>query len=107
MMLIENKYNKDSGFIALIAVVLLASGALAFSFSNMIAAILYADSVYKRELRIQARLNADSCVDTVRLMYAKDPFLSGTTTVADFKCTAFVTNDFVGNMNIKIISIQL
>ena len=89
------------GFMALIAVVLLATGTLAFSLATMSAAASYADMAFRRELRIQTQLNAEACLDTVSLMAAKDYFLSGSVHLNEFGCDAQVANDFNGNVSIK------
>ncbi len=87
---------------ALIALVLLATGTLAFSLATMSAAAAYADMSYRRELRIQARLNADACLDSVSLMAAKDYFLNGHVKLSEFGCDAQVANDLKGNLNIRV-----
>lgn len=86
---------KDSaGFIALIAVTMLAMGAIAFAISVMSGAQSYAQSVTRREARIQARLYAASCLDSVTLMLAKDFFLNGVVSLAEFSCTATIANPY-------------
>ena len=81
-----NRQSAGRGFIALIAVVILSSGIIAFSFVTMSSAIGYAENVSKRELRIQAGLNRQACLDTASIMIAKDFFLSGTSTLKEFDC---------------------
>jgi len=93
--------SSDEGFIALIAVILLASGTIAFSLTTLSSAVAYADQVSKKEFRIQARFNTKACLDTVRLMSAKDYFLDGALTIPEFGCTATVSNDFSGHVSIK------
>ena len=95
---IENK----RGLTALIAVILIASGLLAFSVANMESAFRYADSVNKREMRITALLEANSCLDAVELMAQKDYFMKGLFTIPEFDCTATVANDFSGHFSIGI-----
>ena len=87
---------------ALIAVVLLATGTLAFSLATVSAAATYADMTYRRELRIQAQLNAEACLDSVSLMAAKDYFLNGPVHLSEFGCDAVVTNDFNGNVSLGV-----
>ncbi|MDE1966458.1 MAG: hypothetical protein KGI45_00070 [Patescibacteria group bacterium] len=94
----------NEGFTATIAVVLLASGTLAFSLATMSAAAAYADSVYRRELRIQAGLYADSCLETAELMAAKDYFLDGSVDLPEFFCAAMVENSFAGSAAIEATS---
>lgn len=84
----------------MIAVVLLATGTLAFSLATMSAAVAYADAAHRRELRIQAHLYADACLDSVSLMAAKDYLLNGPVTLTEFGCSASVTNDSMGHFHI-------
>ena len=59
------------------AIILLSMGTLAISTSVVASAIIYANSVNKRELRIQRRLNDEACAEAQRLIQAKDYFLNG------------------------------
>jgi len=90
------------GFIALIAVILLATGTLAFSLVTISAAISYSESVNLHELRIQAGLNVKACLDSATLMVAKDYFLNGEVELPEFGCTLTVTNDFQGHINLNV-----
>jgi len=90
------------GFTATTAVILLATGTLAFSLASLVSATLYADSVNQRELRIQARLNASACLDTVTLMAYKDYFLNGSVTIPEFSCTGNVSNDYLGHISMNV-----
>jgi hypothetical protein len=93
------------GFVALVAVLLIASGALAFSLMTASSAIVYADSVVQRELRIQAGLDASACLDTAILMVSKDFFLNGTADISEFGCTAEIANpDAAGAVSISVAS---
>ncbi len=92
--------NKQKGFIALIAVILLATGTLAMSLVAMNSALIYSDLANKREYRIQADMNADACLDTAKLMANKDYFIAGDIDIPEFNCTATFTNDFNGNVGI-------
>lgn len=89
---------------ALVAVILLATGTLAFSLEVVSTAAEYADLVFRRELRIQASFFAQACSDSVALMAAKDYFISGTISLREFACRAEVANDFDGNVEIKAFS---
>jgi len=90
-----------SGFISLIAVILLATGTLAFSVVTISAAASYSDSVMRHELRLQAGLNLSGCLDTAELMIAKDYFLNGNMSLSEFACVAGVSNNFNGNILIN------
>ncbi len=94
--------SPNDGFIALIAVIMLAFGALAFSFATLASAVSYADMISRRELRIQTRLNAAACLDTVKLMFAKDFFLNGKVSIPEFGCVAQVSNDFAGSISVNV-----
>jgi hypothetical protein len=79
---------------------------LAFSLIASDAAAGYSDMVDRRELRIQAGLNAEACLDTASLMLAKDFFLNGTTTVPEFGCTVNVSNDSAtGNVSMDAVAV--
>ncbi len=89
---------------ALAAVLLLSCGALALSLSTLGAAVLYADSVRAHELRIQATLNTQACLDSVTLMATKDFFLQGNISVPELSCIATVVNDFSGSVSVTAVS---
>ncbi|MFA6295557.1 MAG: hypothetical protein WC666_04025 [Candidatus Paceibacterota bacterium] len=101
MMLIVYKTYKQ-GFIATTAVVLLAVGVISLSLSTMSTAIFYHDAITKKELRIQTRMNAEACLDTVTLMIIKDYFLNGEVEISRFGCKANIINDFNGNITLNI-----
>ena len=79
--------NTHKGFTALIAVIMLFSVAFVFSLVTLSSAVLYSDSVYAREVRIQNALNQQACADTLALMKVKDYFLKGQVTLPEFGCT--------------------
>lgn len=99
----KNK-NNEKGFVATVSLAMLFLGAMVFTLVMMSSVLAYADSVYRRELRIQASLNADACIDTIKLMVTGNYFLSGEIHVKDFGCVAEVSNDFAGNMSATIIA---
>jgi hypothetical protein len=96
--------NHKKGFIALIAIVLLVSGILAFSLSVAASAVAYADRVYRRELRIQLGLYVESCRDSIIIMLKKDNFLKGEVHIGEFGCIADVQNDYMGTVSISATS---
>jgi hypothetical protein len=93
---------KTRGFVATIAVIILATGCLVFSLITLLGATSYAESVYKRELRIQAGLNARACLDWVTVMVSKDYFLSGQIEIGQFGCVADITNDMNGDISFNV-----
>ncbi len=68
----------------------------------MSSAISYSESVYLQEYRIQAGLNASACLDSATLMVAKDYFMAGTFSIAEFGCTVSVINDLKGNITLNV-----
>ena len=96
---IEDQYNK--GFIALIAILLVSLGCVVVSIVVMAEVSSYADNVYRHESRIQANLNASSCIDAGKLIVEKDFFMQGTTTLPDLGCDLFVVNDFSGHISLS------
>ncbi|MFA6315082.1 MAG: hypothetical protein WC648_01790 [Candidatus Paceibacterota bacterium] len=89
----------SSGFLALSAVLVLVVGGLSFSLITMSAILSYSESVNKRELRIQSRLNLTACLDALEIMSMKDYFMSGSIEIRQFGCHADVTNDLEGNFS--------
>ncbi len=80
----KNKYVK--GFVATTAVIVLSIGTLAFLLVTLSAATSYADSVTRREVRIQQSLNKLACQETLPLLVAKDYFLDKEIELSDFGC---------------------
>ncbi len=92
------------GFMAMISVMLLSIGILAFSISSLASATMYSDMVYRREIRIQVNANLSSCMNTAKLMIQRDYFIYGTSTLSEFGCTIHISNDFMGNTSIYAIA---
>ena len=95
---IKSVYLRQNGFVALIAVLMLAFGSMAYSLSVLGSAEAYADMVDRRESRIQAGMNAQSCLDVVTLMSTKDYFLAGIVSVPEFGCKASVSRYVSGSI---------
>ena len=92
----NSEYNSEvRGFIAVTAVIMIACSTLLFASIVMKASADYSDTVTRHEWRIQANLNAESCLQHVALMSAKDYFLSGEIFVSVFGCKATVVRDRV------------
>ncbi|MEK7646447.1 MAG: hypothetical protein AAB381_02020 [Patescibacteria group bacterium] len=83
----------SKGFIALIAVCMLVTGTLAGTVAILVRADAYADTVRRREMRIQRRLDVHACLDTVNLMITRDVFLRGAVYIRDFDCRVYVDSD--------------
>jgi hypothetical protein len=92
--------KSQKGFIATIALVILATVIIYFSLVTFSSAFAFADSVNKKELRIQANLNSKACLDQVILMVSRDYFLSGKIKLKDFNCTLDISNNFNGNVTV-------
>lgn len=98
------RYKVERGFIALTSLILIVSGILVFSATTLGAAVQYSEQVYKRELRIQARYNAESCADWIRVMIDKDYFLIGEVYVPQFDCIGFIEKNPNGTRRFDVIS---
>lgn len=96
--------SSRGGFMALTALVLISSGSIVFSYVTLSAAFTYFQSINKRELRIQAGLNAVGCLEYTILMVAGDYFVSGNFPVSEFGCTTDISNDGMGNIQVNIQS---
>jgi hypothetical protein len=70
-------HMQNRGFMAALVVIAVSTGLLTYQYAVWRAVVLYGDSVYHLELRIDALAQAQSCAETVSLMLAKDYFLSG------------------------------
>jgi len=92
---------KSDGFIALTAVIIVACTTLLFANIVMQTVIDYSDMVMRHEWRIQANLNAQSCLNVLKLMITKDYFLSGDLYLKDFGCNALVKQNHV-QMNASV-----
>ena len=84
---IIKEYSTKKGFGALIAVLILSAGAFAILIVTVHSSYMYADSIEKRELRIQARLNVESCLQQVTIMIRQDRFLVGDFNIKELGCT--------------------
>jgi hypothetical protein len=93
--------NYRKGFIATISVILLTTGIMSFSLITLVSALAFSDFVYKKELRIQANLNAKACLDQIILIISRDYFLSGQIILREFGCTIDIVNDLNGNVVIN------
>ena len=96
----QESMDENKGWMALIAVNLMAFGTLALLLASLSGAALFADMVNKKELRRQASLNLVACLDSLSLMAAKDYFLKGSVSIREFGCDATVENDFYGNLTL-------
>lgn len=93
---IEKEFAKESGFGALIAVLLLSFGFMVMSLVTVGYSFAFTDIVERKELRFQSSINVESCLDNVELMLKVDPFLVGNVRLREFGCEA----------NIKVIEIN-
>ena len=98
----RGRSNEQRGFVALTAVILIATGVISYSLATLSASVFYAESVEKREYRIQTNLNDSACLDTVTLMVVKDYFLKGSVSIPEFDCTATISNDWNGHVSVNV-----
>ena len=96
------KKPDNAGFMAVISVVMLALAIQAFSVTVFATVSSYLDSVGRRELRLQTNLNADSCLDTVAIMAAKDYFIQGVLDISAFRCRATIVNYLNGSYSVDV-----
>ena len=89
------KQEVHRGFIAVTAVIVMSCLTLLYTILVITSASDFSDSVMRREWRMQANLNAQSCVETIELMALKDYFLAGTVDIGTFGCTAFIARDHI------------
>jgi hypothetical protein len=76
----------NGGFIAFISLFLISMIAMGQVFLTAYMTGIYADSVNRKELRIQAKSNLESCINWVEISLRKDRFLSGIINVPQFGC---------------------
>ncbi len=98
----NNDFNK--GFIALTATMTVVAVVLTFSFIVLSSAYIFSDSVFRRELRIQTRLNLISCLTYSKYLFANSYFINGDISIGELGCTLTVSNDFVGNLIVSATS---
>ena len=92
-MLMSNKSCKfRRGFIATIAVTVLAYSVLAIMVVALVAVNSYVDNVYHYESRIEARQYLRSCLTEAEQMLSRDYFLRGTNSLPGLNCTFLVDN---------------
>lgn len=92
------RHSCDDGFMATIAVILLAFGLMAFVLAVNASAYDYADSVERRELRIQAGNNAQSCARIFQSMVELDNYIDGNFHIPYLDCDIQAENDMEGHV---------
>lgn len=98
----NNSFNK--GFIALTATMTIVAVVLTFSFIVLSSAYIFSDSIFRRELRIQTRLNLTSCLTYSKYLFANSYFINGDILIGELGCTLNITNDFAGNLIVSATS---
>jgi hypothetical protein len=98
---------KNRGFVATIAVVTLMLSTMAFLLTTLSAAVTYADSVSRREYRIQKEYNVRACEDIANFKARKNGLLQGEIFIGEFGCTVQIERDSTGTFQIKVISLTL
>lgn len=74
------------GFIATISVILLSIGALSFVSVVLLVASSYADTIERKEIRIQRDLNKQSCQKISPMIFVRDYFFEGEIKLSNFDC---------------------
>lgn len=77
----------NRGFIAVTAIILLAMAGFIFSLTTFNAVIIYADSIDKKEQRVQKNLNKIACQETISLIKTKDYYVKGNIVLEEFDCS--------------------
>jgi hypothetical protein len=77
---------------------------MAISLSSTASVIAYSDSINLREYRIQANLNADSCLEVSKIIVSKNYFVNGTSTIQSLNCEIYFQNSFSGNVHVNVIA---
>lgn len=96
-----NRQNKQAGFIATTAVMIVAIGVISLSLVTLSSSVAFSDFIYRKELRVQSNLNSRACLSQILLMISEDYFLSGRIDLKEFGCLSDVSNDFNGNLNVS------
>lgn len=94
--------DKSHGFIALVAILLLVLAVCAVSVTIVGSAYFYSDSVLRHELRIQSRLNVESCLNYVESMLSRDFNLRGDFFVKEFGCEVNIEENFPSNLSVRV-----
>lgn len=96
-MMISKKHMKNKrilrerrGFVATIAVIMLAYSILAIVAITVALAKTYLDNVYLYESRVEARQNLFACLDIAESRLASNYFLRGHFGLREFNCEFFV-----------------
>lgn len=100
----SRKFGERKGFVALTTILIIVALVLNFSFVTLSSVYLYADSIFRRELRIQTRLNLSACIDYIKYTYAQDYFVYGSIKITELGCSVFVSNDFAGRIDFSATS---
>lgn len=95
---------KKRGFIALTAVMVMIAITAGFSFLALSASVVFADMVFRKEVRNQVNLNLLSCFDMVAVIYSRDYFINGNLYLQDFGCKVNVSNSLSGMIDVSATS---
>ncbi len=92
------------GFIALTAVMVMIAITAGFSFLALSTSVVFADMVFRKEVRNQVNLNLLSCIDMMATIYSRDYFISGKIYLEEFGCQVSVANNFAGMIDVSATS---
>ncbi|HEX7724462.1 MAG TPA: hypothetical protein VF438_01860 [Candidatus Paceibacterota bacterium] len=74
------------GFGAALMIIAFAFGAASLAIVANSSAAVYAESVIKSQERMQRKLDAEACAESVELIKAKDPFATGDISIPELSC---------------------
>lgn len=80
--------NKNSGFMATVSIILISLGVIAFSLSVSSGAVLYADFINKKEMRIQAGFNLEACKEIALQQFKRNYIFLKHIDISELGCSA-------------------
>lgn len=97
-------FGVRKGFVALTTILIIVALVLNFSFVTLSSVYIFADSIFRRELRIQTRFNLFACIDYMKFTYAQNYFVDGNIKIRELGCSVSITNDFTGTIDFSATS---
>jgi hypothetical protein len=98
--------KRNEGFIATTALMVLVFSCLASILVSNLSVRWYADSVFLRDMRIQARELLILCMDQAMGMLSRDYFLRGNIAIPEYECSANLIEDDPDVISI-VVKVQL
>ena len=82
----KNSCLLEAGFAAIITIITIATGILAFSAVSLRLVSDYVDRVDSEESQLQTELDEKACTDSIQLLKIKAPYASGHFHLSEFNC---------------------